>query len=563
MIEYEMIFSEEYDTADSDMIESINNLIAGWNTDELIELLGECEWILSSNEERLEQLDIKGFRLLCHIITGINRKNKQTVRRNMHEIQKISLAIQKIILKRIDLVSAAVRSLNDKVNEQTFWTLDIINNLYQKIEKRQRDTEIMSELLMWHNTVKNHTVNGGKKYIELSDGRKILLVVSDVFRIAHERGSIIKRSFLESTLQNLNICDQINCFDFYETIIYEKECLSLYIREEYDYTGSDISTYGKTIYKIYEFYKDPHLLEVSKSMNIPLESMCIQTIRSNVQEEKIRTVDLCQTLLNDLILLNSDYQIKIKEQIRLEMEATQEENSDMVQKPSSVSKEGKMEEKEKIEYSILRLMPEELRMFKENRDIYNKLDYKNNYTFSSEKAIKTCLDSLNPYMIAIPTGYFYECIPEIKDILTSKTKVCLSLADYYMYLWFHNISVDKRKNHAVAMVEYYNHKLYVSGYSMDDSGDSYQKGFSKLIISHNRSVGTIIREIMSQKFFSDLSKDKVTIFKTFYADKRINKKLEDKGGIEMVCDTWENSLKTNEEELKKTINDIMEKSESF
>lgn len=111
MVEYEQMFSIEEDESERFFIHEIDVLTAGWSEEEMIELLGECEFILSQNEGRLAQLDVRGLKRLWHVITGIKRKNEQEVRRNVQEIQKISFQIQKIVLKRINYLSKVVRGL--------------------------------------------------------------------------------------------------------------------------------------------------------------------------------------------------------------------------------------------------------------------------------------------------------------------------------------------------------------------------------------------------------------------------------------------------------------------
>lgn len=66
------------DVSDTDTIveNTINGFIQEWSTDELIELLGECEFVLSYNAGRIDQLKAKGLKRLYNIIAGISRKNE-------------------------------------------------------------------------------------------------------------------------------------------------------------------------------------------------------------------------------------------------------------------------------------------------------------------------------------------------------------------------------------------------------------------------------------------------------------------------------------------------------
>ncbi len=62
--------------------EQLNGLIAGWDTEELIELMGECEFVLSGNDARIRKLDVRGLKRLWLIITGIQRKNTTAILKN-------------------------------------------------------------------------------------------------------------------------------------------------------------------------------------------------------------------------------------------------------------------------------------------------------------------------------------------------------------------------------------------------------------------------------------------------------------------------------------------------
>lgn len=531
------------DVSDTDTIveNTINGFIQEWSTDELIELLGECEFVLSYNAGRIDQLKAKGLKRLYNIIAGISRKNERIVRDNVQSIQEISLNIQKILLRRIDIVSSAYHSLNDKVNTEIFWTRDIVKKLLRKL----KNVSIKEELTRWQVNVQNLRMENGSRYAEASDGVKILLVVSDIFRIVRSQTDLIDEPFLETALNDhLGIPDQIRISDFYRDIISERCCLPLYVKEEYNYLAGNISEYGRSIYHINDFYLDYHIKEIAQQNGRTLQDMCLETYGGTTHEKDktVRVSDLCQRLLEDLSDLDDRHQAEIEETI--------------LQEPT-VKPTPQELPKETVMYSVIRLTPEGRWLFRDKSVRYDETDFKYDYSFKDEKKIKTYLDVNSPYMVAVPSGYLDNCTSEIKSLLLNKSKY-VSLADYYMYLWFKHTDKDARKSKRVAMIEYYDHDMCVSAYVVDKSGDSYQKEPQKAVIHYNKIKANIEKAIMSLPAFAGLvwGNASILVIKTFMAHKYIDTKLENMG-VKMVDNAWEDVLKTTNEELGEIINDML------
>lgn len=528
------------DFIESEVEEIINGFAQKWGTDDLVELLGECEFALSYNAGRIDQLKAKGLKRLYNAITGINRKNRQIVRDNVQSIQEISLKIQKILLRRIDIVSSAYGSLNDKVNTEIFWTQDVVKELIRKL----KNVSIKADLTEWQVNVRNKRMKDGRKYMEASDGVKILLAVSDIFKIVRGQTDLIEEPLLETTLNDsLKIPSQIRISDFYRDIISDKDCLQLYVKEEYNYPAGYISDYGRRIYKINGFYSDIHMIEVAQNMGRTLEELCREAYVKK-EDCTISPSDLCWKLLEDLADLDRRYQ---KEKV-IPMELPKESKVPEAPIPESP--------KNSVLYSVLRITPEGRWLFRNKNLSCNKTDFKADYSFKDENDIKTYLEGNRLYMVTVPNGYFENCMSEIKSIL-DKTKY-VSLADYYMYLWFENTDRESRKSKRVAMIEYYAHDMYVSAYVVDKSGDSYRKEPQKIEIHYNKIKANIEKAIMSLPVFSGLfwGNESILVFKTFMADKFIDNKLE-KIGVRMVDNVWEDILKTTNEELGKIINDML------
>ena len=556
---YKGNYSLELDQSELEIKEILDDFTKEWSTDEMIGLLVECEFALSYQKGRIEQLETKGLKRLYYILTGIERANKKLVLKGTHQIQNILFKIQKILLKRINLVSLALCSLEDRVDQEISWTQDIINSLLDKLENVPKK----SDLLWLHATIRNKETKSGKKYIETSDGVKILLVVSELFGIIQNQTGLFDKPYLETLLRDkMELSKDINVWKFYGDVIYDKECLSSYVKDKYDYPVEKISQYGHMIYKINGFYANPYIIEMAKNTKQSLEDMCIKTYSEQIQKEdkKISTYDLCLLLLKDLADLDSEYQRRIEAQEQQEKEWGASPIIPNKNKETEIlgdSNRNRVENNTKVGCSLLRISPEGLWLFKKGDVQYYKVGWKEkDYSFSDENDIRVALDGFKPDMVTTSTGYFKNCIPEIKSILSSRTK-CISLADYYMYLWFQHMGQNERRNKKIAFIEYYAHKLWVSGYDVDASGIGYKNKFSELEIKYNRTRKNIIKDIIGNWNASSLESynNDFIIFRTFNSNKWIAVKLDDVR-VKIVDNKWEDRLKVNDEALGKIITDM-------
>lgn len=530
----------------------IKELIDDWSTDEMIELLGECEFVLSSNEGRIEQLKAKGLTRLWRMITGINKKNKLIALQNVHEIQKISLRIQRILMKRIDLVSSALISLNNKVNKEIFWTQGIINSLIEKLESLP-DMKIMIHLTRWQNNVRNYVIRNGRKYIDASDGMKILLVVSDLFEIVHERCYLIDRPFLETTLKDkLDLHDQIKVSDFYKDIIYEKEGLFLYTKYNNSPSLENTSIYGQMIYKIDGFYADPYLLEMAENKNKSLENMCMEYFETKIQKynNTVCSIDLCSELLNDLVLSlpRKQNELENKEDDKVGKFTVEEENDT-----------GNCIVGNCKEYSIMRITPKrEVCIFKNGVCIHKEIApvKKDDCAFFNDEEIKEIIKTQRPSLIAAPSVYLRE-LKKNNDILNNSIKY-ISLTDYYMYLWFCE-NEDKRKGKVLEFIEYYRTDYYISVYVVNESGDGYRKGSPVTVTHHKRTTGHLKQDYDISCKLTAISNDvNRLVFSTFEPDRR-RYRLED-SRVAFVNNTWESILEVDNDKIKNIIQDLVDRS---
>lgn len=497
-----------------------------WGTDELIDLLGECEFVLSYNAGRIDHLKAKGLKRLYYIITGINRKNEQIVRDNMQSIQDISLKIQKILLKRIDRVGYAYLNLNEKVNTEIFWTRDVVKKLLQKL----KSVSVKADLTAWQVNVRNRRMQNGNKYIEASDGVKILLVVSDIFRIVRCQVSMVDDPCLETALNDqLEIPGQIKASDFYKDIINDKDCLPLYVKEGNPYLEGDISDYGRTIYRIYDFYLDDHIKVLAQKYDRTIKDMCMDAYgRISPEEDKIISPsDLCRRLLGDLADLENRHQAEAEEKIAPE--------------PTEVPEK---------EYSVLRMMPEVCRLFKAGTVSTNEPGSMKG-GFKDIQSVKAYISEVKPCLLAAPK----KCIADNVHIFPEETK-CIPLSDYYMYLWFASKEKSERTDRMVAFIEHYDGRLYYSRYVVKDSGDRYEKIDGGKKDMHDMRTGNHVVKDVKEGFETTGKKD-IEIYMIF-PDDTINERLE-RHNVKMTDEKWEKCLETDNDTLGVIIHDMIKK----
>lgn len=544
---------EEYTLAEKETEDKLNALTKGWNEDEMIDLLVECEMVLSYNKNRINQLDVKGLKRLWHIVSGIYSKNQQSISTDMQRAQEISLQIQKILMRRIAFVGKALFSLNKKVDSQTLLMEQTLSVLIQKLELvlyNVKDADIRGRLSIWSESVRNRKEKGGKRYTEVSDGMKILLVVSDLFQIVHERNALIDRPWLESVLDKLEIKEKINDIGFYEELICDNKCLDLYIKDYYDYQAGDVSCYGQMINKIYGFCSNPLFCEVSEAMDISLEELCKKVIRNGVQGECVCPVDICLNLLEDLVRLNSELQIKMKERAELVEEPPRNEKSCL-------------ESSQEEEYSILRMTPEELRLIRDGKvesvELQCKKEKNHEYVLENEEEkVRKSLEENSPYLVAAPSAYVHRhAMSEIRTRIAMNSKY-ISLSDYYMYLWFRNTKEEERANKKLVFISYYKDEVFPAAYFVDESGEGYKKEFLKKM-SHKDSIAGMIRDIKRCKCFENIPKEEILVFQTFESDVQNLYKLKKEQGVKTVESTWKDILQGNNRELRDVIRDMIDR----
>ena len=138
--------------------------------------------------------------------------------------------------------------------------------------------------------------------------------------------------------------------------------------------------------------------------------------------------------------------------------------------------------------------------------------------------------------------------PEVKRITPS---------DYYAYLWFANGFNRKHNVSRVAIMEYDDKVLYVSGYYENaNKPNGYEKMFDGLQIAYNRTRGHIMKDILEAFNQDKKDRDKVAMYMGKVDRKHLNTKLEARD-VEQVDTSWENIIVGNEEQFDKAFQDMM------
>lgn len=550
----EMVKRTGYQETDSDYVAVLSEMLEKYSEDDLTELLCECEMLLQTNDIYLTKLNERGLKRLYNLITGIERKCNRRLRDNFQAIHRISLNVGKVILSRVRDTQKLVCSLNAKYENDSRITQYCINSLLQKaidhdkyIGELQRDVRLME----WERF-------DLKAYMSYSDTKKVLQIVSDLYAITGGNCEV-KPGLLQQALENLSVWDvQIPPDTFSREIIWDIKCLPLYIKDELNYSTfqTGLSAYGIIICQAYSLVIDQNVQALSVARGEGMDALCLPLLRKTIADQNMDTGfarDICEGLLKDLGKLH-----EIEKQER-RPEPLPQETPDGSKKPQTNTPDngGHKDEETQTKYSVLRLTPEGFWLFRDEKVIYSPLEPKSDYSFSDEKPIKSYLDSNNPYMVTAPTGYFNGCIPEIKKFFLEKMRY-VSLADYYMYLWYQHESGNGQKSQKVAFIEYYAHDLYVSGYEVNASDGSYRKIFSDLKIHWGRKPNHIEQDIKSAFEKKILNSNDILMFRTFYFEKNILNKLN-KIGVRMVDDSWEDGLKTGNDKLGEVVCGMIKK----
>lgn len=512
-----MILEDEFMHFDTTAV--ISDILEGYQNDDLIELLCECETLLETNGMYLKKLDEHGYRKLYNVIEGIEDKCKYRIQNNHQRLLTITLAIQKRILSSFGDLTLLVQSLVEKSDREHIFTQRCINFLLQKIRDHSMALKAVNtdvELGKWEKfEVKN--------YISETHTKQVLQITSDIYSIT--RGSCIyDMRYLEAAIEQLQLQNVgIKPEDFAEEILKDSTCLPLYIKDGLNYNDipEDISEYGSIIYQAYKLVIDPNIQDLSNAREEALDALCLPLLKKSIDENNIEPTGaaaICNQLIGDLKCLHLNY---VKEREDRQKLAGQREREE---KEKQVQMQNELEDQKKYIFAVVspsKLIECDLTSYTER-----VLHPTSTYSFSegSMKTIQEQISSFSPSAVIKP----YSFSDEKKLVMNNNCPHIESLSNFYFCLWYktrkEDRGLDKNARHVI-FIDHYDRYFYPSRYSLDGTGNTPRykhanKGIYYSVFANNITKDDIFVEFFSKDmqkgdFNSGISKGEIVLYRTF------------------------------------------------
>lgn len=509
--------------------EAISEMLEKQNKDDLPELLCECEVLLQTNDICLKKLNEHGLKKLFGLVIGIEGRCNCRLRNNFQIIHKITLEVEKKIIARIDAAEKLALEIKKEHEKDDIFMQSCINFLLKKV----KDFEEIEKNVTFTDWVLFYVDN----YLKYRDTKKILLMVSDIYRITYKKCKVDEndKKKIDSAITRLELSEKkISPGCFAEEILQDSSCLPLYIRDEVNYYSeqSDISNYGYIIYRVYDLVRDPNIQELASARSEDMATLCMPLIKKYIENGDIKEM-LCSDILYELLDdMAKRYEMWEQERIQAQKleENTKEQREELAEKQLNETESRK-------KYSLLVVSPAGLIESSLNSYFVKGFNPTNDYGIAEKdmEDVKSRIASFSPSVIVKPEGISEQDM----GIERNSTVKIISLADIYFCLWYKNCDSDKSKG-KIAFLDYYKHKLYVSCYSIDEEGNISK--IEPFEIKYTRSRKNIIRDIEQKSGFSE--KD-ISLYRIFEAEKYIDTKLE-KADVPIIEESCEKSLKDEE-----------------
>lgn len=526
-----------------DFADVVNGMLANYNEDDLTELLCECEMLLQTNRIYLNKLSEKGFKRLFNIIAGIERNSKRRLRDNFQMLHEITLAVEKNILSRFKDLTYLIFKLREKQKEDNFNTKNCINFLMQKINDHKRAIDAVNQdvnLIKWE-------LYGLNKYASYSNTKKVLQIVSDIYAITG--GSCeCKPELLESALKKLGVSNiEISPVDFAKEVMQDLECLPLYIkdRENYYTAQTEVSGYGSIIYQVSDLVMDQNIQELAAARNETVDNLCLPLLRKSIEEKGINVTyapSILWQLLEDTKQMNP-YIISESSDTQVIEDKDKKGGEDEVKEPERHKPE--MENLQK--YSLLLISPS--KMLECSLGRYMEYSFEPTYDYciseNNMENVKRQISAYSPMIIVKPDAL------SKADLVIGNSEIhTVSVADFYFCLWYKNQGQDKNIRN-IALLDYYNRKLYVSCYKIEDTDRISKK--DPFTIKYNRAKQNILKDIKEE---TGLPERELVLYRIFESGKYIDKKLG-KIDVDPADERWMDLLE-NEEGRREVIDYLYE-----
>ncbi len=495
---------------DSDS-EIIENIIKSWSNDDLIELLCECETCLQENDFNFEKL--KKTNLLYQIFTGMRWKTKKRIGNNFQRLHKITLDVEKCIISRLGNLALSVAELAKR---------DTINSLTLKAQHKKFTQYDLSEWVEYQ----------VEKYQKEPYLKKILYIVSDIHMIDPMGYTNFLSEKRQKAIERLGLKDfPVEPSNFVEKLLDNCDSFELYVTDElkeYQNTN-EVSPYGELISEAYDLLFNPVICELKEDNRDAIKDICLNHLQNYAKEHEIEEKsadDICVMLLDDLQNAYCFREQKI-----------QSENS----KVSQEHQEQEKIESHPQEYKLSVLdFQDQFHLYQYNLDgAYESHEYENKSDISlkdsSKKDLVTAINNYSTSLIVKPSNLKLENLNNCKAV---------SQADLWFCLWKRYTDKTKEKGKQyMAILDYYDHKLSVSYYSISANTNDCKK--IKEIsdyIKWDRLPKNKAKDIITG--LSGLTKENIIVYKTFQEDK-IDKKLKELDDLNLKVDMMEDRLLEN------------------
>ena len=493
--------------SDSEIIE---NIIKDWSKDDLTALRNECATCLHENDFNLKKLEETN--LLYQIFTGMGWKTKKRIGNNFQRLHKITFDVEMCIISRLGNLAESVANL--AINDAN-------------ISSELKD---LSKQIKFNNWLDLYVAQHQKEKSRL---RKILYIVSNIHKIDPKGCNEDLPAIRQTAIDKIGLKDvQVEPSDFVKELLNNCDSFELYITDElkeYQNTNEVLSPYGELISEAYDLLFNPVICELKEDNRDDINDICFNHLQNYAKKHEIEEKsadDICVMLLDDLQNAYCFREQKI-----------QSENS----KVSQEHQEQEKIESHPQEYKLSVLdFQDQFHLYQYNLDgAYESHEYENKSDISlkdsSKKDLVTAINNYSTSLIVKPSNLKLENLNNCKAV---------SQADLWFCLWKRYTDKTKEKGKQyMAILDYYDHKLSVSYYSISANTNDCKK--IKEIsdyIKWDRLPKNKAKDIITG--LSGLTKENIIVYKTFQEDK-IDKKLKELDDLNLKVDMMEERLLEN------------------
>lgn len=521
----------EEENLQEDFADVIEEMLAEYEEDNLVELLCECEAFLHTNDIYFKKLDEHG--ILYNFFAGIDKKCSRRIRDNFQQLHTVTLAVEKKILRRFNDLARLICKLHEKQEKDSIFMQYWINFLIQKVNDHEiymQRIDIDHELLKWVGLKV-------KVYCSYSDTKKMLQIVSDIYAITGGNCEVDK-IYIEEALETLALSKaEISPLDFAKGILRDLSCLPLYIKdkESMNAVRPECSAYGELVCRIYELVADPNIPELAEAKNESMEELCLPLLKKSIRDESSQYApSICWYLLEDM---KKAYKYAEDEKRRIE-ETRQREEQKRQDRIYEQRRQEQKEIEERRKNKLLLFSPSS--MLSCSLDGYKEDSFvpTNDYGIGKDdmERVKEQIASFSPVIVVKPDGVDKRTLGMGVDEVHM-----VSSADFYFCLW--RQSQKQEKVRQIAFIDYFERKLYVSWFYISDTGKVKKEELppirSNMTKEHTREA------VMGRKKFADVSDGEIILYRIFESEKYIDTKFE-KLDVPYIDRGWRDLLRSQE-----------------